>query len=70
MTGRICLLPEQSDVVNESFSPSPSDIRWAGKFLDAFDARGGVIQDGSDTPRIHRARRIKYLARAFGIDVR
>lgn len=69
MTGKLCLQPEQAEVVNESFSPSRSDVVWARDFLADFDARGGVVRDGSDLPRLGRARRIQTLARAFRLSV-
>ena len=69
MTGKLCLFPEQSSVVNESFSPSRSDVAWARGFLADFDERGGVVRDGSDLPRLGRARRIEELALAFNLTV-
>lgn len=65
LTGKLCLHRDQAAVVNESFSPSQSDLMWANDFLADFAARGGVVRDGSDLPRYGRARRIEYLANAF-----
>ncbi|WP_442914965.1 HpcH/HpaI aldolase/citrate lyase family protein [Leifsonia sp. Leaf264] len=67
MTGKLCLFPEQSALVNESFSPSASDLGWAQDFLRDFSEGGGRVRDGSDPPRLARARRIQDLARAFSI---
>ena len=67
MTGKLCLQNEQTSVVNESFSPSLSDVSWARDFLADFESRGGVVRDGSDPPRLGRARRIQELATAFGM---
>lgn len=69
MTGKLCLFAEQPAVVNESFSPSRSDVAWAHGFLRDFDERGGVVRDGSDLPRLGRARRIQELALAFHLSV-
>ncbi|WP_235928921.1 HpcH/HpaI aldolase/citrate lyase family protein [Marisediminicola senii] len=67
LTGKLCLDVEQLSVINEVISPTPSDATWARDFLDSFEARGRVIHDGSDLPRLGRAQRIDSLARAFGI---
>lgn len=67
LTGKLCLAEEQLPVINEVISPTPSDVRWAHDFLADFEARGSVIRDGSDPPRIGRANKIMKLAAAFGI---
>lgn len=67
LTGKLCLDVDQLSVINEVVSPTPSDAGWARDFLTDFDARGGVIRDGSDLPRLGRARKIDQLARAFGV---
>jgi len=54
-------------VINEVISPAPSDVAWAQDFLADFEARGQVIRDGSDKPRLARARKIERLARTFGV---
>lgn len=67
MTGKLCLDSEQPDVINEAMSPSPSDVAWAVDFLATFEAGGCVIRDGSDKPRLARARTIRQRAEAFHI---
>jgi len=67
LTGKLCLDTEQLPVINESFSPTESDISWASAFLYDFEARGRVVRDGSDPPRLGRAEKIMTLARAFGL---
>lgn len=69
MTGKLCLRPEQTAVVNEVICPQTSDILWANEFLADFEAAGGVVRDGSDLPRLGRARKILRLAEAFGLTV-
>ncbi|MFC7572107.1 hypothetical protein ACFQX8_06455 [Klenkia terrae] len=54
-------------MINEVISPTPSDVAWATEFLADFEARGQVIRDGSDLPRLGRARKIMTLATAFGV---
>ncbi len=68
MTGKLCLDLEQPAVVNESFSPSPADVAWAIDFLTGFEASGGVIRDGSDKPRLGRARLIRERAQLFRVN--
>jgi citrate lyase subunit beta/citryl-CoA lyase len=67
LTGKLCLDAAQAPVLNEALSPARADVAWASAFLAEFDARGCVIRDGSDLPRLGRARRIDRLARAFDI---
>jgi citrate lyase subunit beta / citryl-CoA lyase len=68
LTGKLCLDPEQVPVINEVISPTPSDVAWARDFLADFEARGQVIRDGSDKPRLGRARKIERLAQIFGVE--
>jgi len=68
LTGKLCLEREQIPVINEAISPAKSDVAWARDFLADFRARGCVIRDGSDRPRLGRAEKIERLARAFGVE--
>lgn len=68
MTGKLCLDLEQLPIINEVISPTRSDVAWAREFLEDFEARGRVIRDGSDLPRLGRAEKIDKLARAFGVE--
>ncbi|PJI86705.1 HpcH/HpaI aldolase/citrate lyase family protein [Luteimicrobium subarcticum] len=68
LTGKLVLDVDQLPVINEVISPTPSDVAWARDFLDEFEARGRVIRDGSDLPRLGRAQKIDTLARAFGVN--
>jgi citrate lyase subunit beta / citryl-CoA lyase len=67
MTGRLCLREEQVAVVNTALSPSDDELAWALDVLDTLERSG--IRDGSDLPRIARARAICDAAEVFGIDV-
>ncbi|MBW8761458.1 MAG: CoA ester lyase [Microbacterium sp.] len=69
MTGKLCLSPDQTPVVNEVISPTRTDVEWAYEFLQDFDARGQIVRDGSDLPRLGRARKIMQLAEAFDVHV-
>lgn len=68
LTGKLCLRDEHVPVINKAMSPTPSDVTWAREFLADFDARGRLIRDGSDLPRLGRAEKIHQRARAFGIN--
>ena len=68
LTGKLCLDRDQLPVINEVISPTKSDVTWARDFLADFEARGRVIRDGSDLPRLGRAQKIDKLARAFGVE--
>jgi citrate lyase subunit beta/citryl-CoA lyase len=68
LTGKLCLDVDQLPVINEVISPTSSDVTWARDFLADFEARGRVIRDGSDLPRLGRAQKIDKLARAFNIN--
>ena len=67
MTGKLCLAIDQTTIINEVISPTPTDVAWATDFMADFEARGGVIRDGSDLPRLGRAQKIMKLAVAFGV---
>jgi citrate lyase subunit beta/citryl-CoA lyase len=67
MTGKLCLSTDQVPIINEVISPTPTDVAWATEFLDDFEARDRIIRDGSDLPRLGRARKIMELATAFGV---
>lgn len=69
MTGKLALRVEQCAAINEVICPQTSDILWARDFLAEFDAAGGQIRDGSDPPRLGRARKILRLADAFGLTI-
>lgn len=68
LTGKLCLDTSQIPVINEVISPTQSDVTWARDFMADFEARGRVIRDGSDLPRLGRAEKIDRLATAFGIE--
>ena len=68
LTGKLCLDPLHAAVINEVISPTPSDVAWARDFLEEFENQGAVIRDGSDLPRLGRAKKIQTLAEAFGVN--
>ena len=48
-------------------SPSDADLAWAFDVLATFERCG--VRDGSDLPRLARARGICDAAEAFGLDL-
>ncbi|WP_022893563.1 HpcH/HpaI aldolase/citrate lyase family protein [Agromyces subbeticus] len=66
MTGRLCLREEQVDAVNMALSPSGAELAWAFDVLETLERCG--IRDGSDLPRIARARAIRGAAETFDIE--
>jgi citrate lyase subunit beta / citryl-CoA lyase len=67
LTGKLSVDTRQLAVLNETLSPTASDVKWAREFLYDFEARGREVRDGSDLPRLGRAQKIETLARAFEI---
>ena len=64
-TGALCIHPRQVDIINEHFSSSSSEIAWAAKAIEAWDAataagRSVAALDGQmiDLPVVTRARRL------------
>lgn len=68
LTGKLTVDPGQVPVINETICPTQADVTWARDFLNDFEARGRVIRDGSDMPRLGRAEKIDRLAKAYGIE--
>ena len=50
------------------YAPLLHDDTLADLWDRNFEARGRVIRDGSDLPRLGRAEKIDKLARAFGVE--
>lgn len=63
--GKLCIHPDQVAIVNAAFSPSPEQVAWAQRVVDAFKAAEAVqsaaVQlDGQfiDYPIVQRARQV------------
>jgi citrate lyase subunit beta/citryl-CoA lyase len=68
--GKLCIHPNQVEVINQVFSPKPREVHQARRIVEAFekaeaDGRGVLLVDGSfvDYPIVARARRILQLAK-------
>ncbi|VTU18909.1 (3S)-malyl-CoA thioesterase [Variovorax sp. PBL-H6] len=68
--GKLCIHPRQVAVVNAAFEPTPAELQWALRVLDAFRASRGAatVVDGKmvDKPVVERARRIVDGVQAAG----
>lgn len=67
MTGKLALRSSDADTINTGLSPSDEDVSWAQDFVDRFNSQGGKPKDGSDLPRLNRARIILERARMLGL---
>lgn len=60
--GKLCIHPNQVDIVNRCFAPSPEDAAWAQRVVDAFARSDGnaALLDGRmiDRPVLARAQAI------------
>ncbi|GAA1729942.1 HpcH/HpaI aldolase/citrate lyase family protein [Aeromicrobium alkaliterrae] len=64
MTGRVCLTHTQTEVVNEVFAPSATDLHAARSLL-ASPPEGYA---GAIAPRLAHARQVVHRAGVFGVD--
>lgn len=63
--GKMCIHPDQVPIANEIFSPSPLEVEWSRKVVEAFDAAekagsASIQLEGKfiDYPIVYRARRV------------
>lgn len=67
MSGKLCLDVAHAVGIDECLTPTSAEVAWAQEQLDAFEAAGRVIRDGSDKPRLAQAERIRELAQIYGL---
>ncbi len=67
MTGKLCLRAAHTELINSVLAPSPADISRAEEVISRLGEDGAHIEEGSDRPRLERARHTRYLARVFGV---
>lgn len=65
MTGKLCLRTTQCPEINHGFTPASDDIAWAADVIATLGPNGENVRDGSDLPRLSRARRIRALAEVY-----
>ena len=68
MSGKLCLDVEHAAIIDECLTPTADEVAWANGQLEAFEAAGRVIRDGSDRPRLAQAERIRELAQVYHLD--
>jgi citrate lyase subunit beta/citryl-CoA lyase len=59
--GKLCIHPDQVAIVNAAFSPSPEQVAWAQRVVDAFKAAEAAVQlEGQfiDYPIVYQAQRV------------
>ena len=71
-TGKHAIHPAQIDIINEVFSPSPEEVAYARKIIEAWDeaeaaGRGSLAIDGRmvDVPVVKRAQNLLAFADAI-----
>ena len=71
-TGKFAIHPDQIDVINQTFSPSPEEVEYARQVVAAWDraeaeGRGSVALEGRmiDVPVVKRAQNLLALAEAI-----
>lgn len=67
MAGKLCMSTAQTAPVNEGLSPSVADARWARSVIDDLGEDGSRVRDGSDLPRLAKAKKIHELATLFRV---
>jgi citrate lyase subunit beta / citryl-CoA lyase len=67
LTGKLCMHPDQALAVNRALSPSADDIAWARAVIAELGEDGEHVRDGSDLPRLAKAKKFAVVARAFGL---
>ncbi|MCA1008771.1 CoA ester lyase [Rhodococcus hoagii] len=67
LTGKLCLHPDQAPTVNRALSPSAHDITWARDVIAELGTDGEHVRDGSDLPRLAKAKKLTDLARELGL---
>ncbi len=72
-TGKFAIHPAQLEIINQTFSPSPEEIEYARRVVEAWDAaesagRGSLSLDGRmvDVPVVKRAQNLLSLAESIG----
>lgn len=58
--GKACIHPSQVDVVREAYRPTPEQVAWAQRVVDASSAGGVTVVDGRmiDDPLLRQAKSI------------
>jgi citrate lyase subunit beta / citryl-CoA lyase len=73
-TGKLAIHPDQVDVINSAFTPSPGEVAYAQAVVDAFEASpdAGTLSIGGrmvDRPHLVTAERVLQRSRGAANDV-
>ena len=71
-TGQFAIHPDQLEIINETFGPSPEEVDYARRVVEAWslaeaEGRGSVALDGRmiDVPVLKRAQNLLSVAEAI-----
>ncbi|MFE5700383.1 hypothetical protein [Rhodococcus koreensis] len=64
-TARLSLEPEQLPIINAAPSPSENDLAWAQRTVAELGEDGAHVSDGSDLPKLARAKKLLHLGTLF-----
>ncbi|MBM7414940.1 MULTISPECIES: CoA ester lyase [Nocardiaceae] len=67
MTGKLCMHSDQGPIVNRELAPSAADVAWAREVIAQLGEDGSGVRDGSDLPRLAKAKKITAQAAVFSI---
>lgn len=67
MTGKLCMTPDRAPYANAALSPSTDEVGWARDVIGELGEDGRGVRDGSDLPRLAKAKKITELASIFRI---
>ena len=67
MTGKLCMHSDQGSIVNRELAPSVADVAWAREVIAQLGEDGSGVRDGSDLPRLAKAKKITAQAAVFSI---
>lgn len=67
MTGKLCMHTGQGHTVNRELAPSSADVAWAHDTIATLGQDGENVRDGSDLPRLAKAKKIAAEAEVFSI---
>jgi citrate lyase subunit beta / citryl-CoA lyase len=65
-TGKIAIHPDQVPIINEAFMPTPEDVAYARRVIEAFASGAGTVGlDGKmlDMPHLKQAERVLAMSR-------
>lgn len=70
-TGKMAIHPDQIGTINDAFTPTASDVQWANRVVEAFQAaptKGAIQLDGKmlDRPHLRSAQRVIARSAAAG----